>query len=473
MSRNKADQEEIEVHYNPAFEPCFLSQHRYLIMKGGAGSGKSVCAAQKVVGRTVGELGHRFLVLRKVSNTIKQSVWQLVLDVFESFGHAHLIAVNKTDRVITYIPNGNQILFAGVDDPEKMKSIVGITGLWFEEITEFDEADLRQGDLRLRGETLNYKQIIGTFNPVDVGHWLKARFFDTTNDKVLTHESNYKDNLFIDDEYKHTLETQFRSDPNDYSIYVLNQWGNPRTGLEIYTNFDLNKHVIEDELFRLDPEAPIHLTFDFNVFPHVTVNAWQFKTTDDDENPQTTATQFDEFCLTHPLNDTSSAAKAFLERYGDHDGGLWVYGDPSGRSRDTRSEEGRNDFTIIFDILKDMEPIDRVQSVAPNVNNRVKWVNKELFDDGQLKLRICQKCKVAINDLQHVKRNAEGGKLKKRIKDKLTGVSYEEFGHSTDANEYFLTTAFDTFYSEYLQGGAKPSELRTFDRTTRGSSKGF
>ena len=47
-------------------------------------------------------------------------------------------------------PNGSEILFAGLDDVEKLKSIYDITGIWIEEASELLEADFNQLDIRLR-----------------------------------------------------------------------------------------------------------------------------------------------------------------------------------------------------------------------------------------------------------------------------------------------------------------------------------
>ena len=84
---------------------------------------------------------------------------------------------------ITHL-NGSQIIFAGLDDVEKLKSIDNITMMWIEEASEINQADFHQLDLRLRGATKYYKQIIFTFNPVDINHWLKKRFFDVPYNNV-------------------------------------------------------------------------------------------------------------------------------------------------------------------------------------------------------------------------------------------------------------------------------------------------
>lgn len=454
--------EPTKIEYNPTFSECFVSEHRYLMLMGGAGSGKSVFAAQKLVARMLNEPGHRFLITRKVSNTIRESVWQLLLNTFEQMKRSHLIVKNKTDRVITYTPNGNQFIFAGMDDPEKLKSITGITGVWCEEISEFDEMDFDQLDLRLRGETQFYKQMIGTFNPVDVDHWLKPKFFDTSSPDVMTHKSTFRDNLFIDDDYKRILLTRFTSNPQWYSIYVNGEWGKPQTGLEFYHRFHMEKHIVDG--YELNPDSPIHVTFDFNVVPHVTVCLWQIaERTVDDVVVSRVATQFDEICLPHPQNNTPSAAQRFFAIYGEHRGGVWVYGDPSGKSRDTRSVRGINDFDLIRDNLKQMTGVVmRVQSVAPNVKTRGNWINDVLdLDKPGLQIRIAEKCKVTIDDYLHVKMNADGSKLKQRAKDKTTGVTSEKYGHATDANDYFLTTVFESEFRTY-QRGVPDSQKRTF-----------
>lgn len=460
------------IKYNPTFTKCFQSQHRYLILKGGAGSGKSFFAAQKIVSRIINEKGHRILVLRKVSKTIRESVWTLIKNVFSDFGHDHLININKTDRVITYIPNGNQILFAGVDDPEKMKSITGITGAWLEEITEFDESDLDQLDLRLRGETPWFKQIIGTLNPIDENHWIKAKFFDQTDPDTYTHNSTFRDNKFLDDEYKHILLTRFKSNPNWFDIYVNGKWGQPQTGLEFYHQFNVAVHTVSK--YEINPDAPIHITFDFNVVPHVTVCCWQIEQIKDSNGNivRKVATQFDEICLEHPLNNTPSAAKRFRAKYGDHAGGVWVYGDPSGKARDTRSEKGRNDFDIIMDTIRDMKPIDRVQKSAPSITDRGSWINDVLCRNDEIVIRVMDHCTVTVNDFQHVKQAADGSKSKKKIKDKKTGVMFEQYGHATDANDYFLTTVFETEFQSFTRGVPK-SQTRKIVRRSNQRSKSY
>ncbi len=209
---------------NAAFLPLFFDEHRYLVLMGGGGSGKSIFAGRKVLERCMAEPGHRWLVCRKVARTLRDSCFaQLRGQLGEHYAGVKA-RVNKSDMGITF-PNGSCILFAGLDDVEKLKSIYNITGIWIEEASELAEEDLSQLDIRLRGETRYYKQIILSFNPVSVTHWLKRRFFDVPDPRALVHRSTYRDNRFLDAEAIATLEGFREKDPYYYQVYCLGQWG--------------------------------------------------------------------------------------------------------------------------------------------------------------------------------------------------------------------------------------------------------
>lgn len=209
---------------NDKFYPLLVNKNRYLVLVGGGGSGKSVFAAQKVIYRTLAEDKHRILVVRKVAKTLRESCFILIRQIISDWGLSQLFNVNKTDMKITCI-NGNEILFAGLDDVEKLKSIANITSIWIEEASELEPEDFRQLDIRLRGKTKHYKQIVLSFNPVSITHWLKAEFFDKQRLNTTTMHSTYKDNKFLDDEAKAVLEAFKDTDPYYYMVYCCGEWG--------------------------------------------------------------------------------------------------------------------------------------------------------------------------------------------------------------------------------------------------------
>lgn len=209
---------------NDTFWPLFRDHSRYLVLCGGGGSGKSIFAGRKLLERVTSEPGHRWLVCRKVAKTLADSCFaQLRGQIAESYPDAG--AKILSGELEMRFANGSIILFAGLDDVEKLKSIYNITGIWIEEASELTEADFNQLDIRLRGETKYYKQIILSFNPISITHWLKRRFFDTQDPRATTHRSTYKDNRFLDEEAIRTLEAFKDTDPYYYQVYCLGEWG--------------------------------------------------------------------------------------------------------------------------------------------------------------------------------------------------------------------------------------------------------
>ncbi len=219
---------------NASFLPLFFDEHRYLVLKGGGGSGKSIFAGRKVLERVTSEPGHRYLVCRKVGRTIRDSCFAQLRGQLASFYPGCGCRVYTGDMRMKF-HNGSEILFAGLDDVEKLKSIYDITGIWIEEASELLEGDFNQLDIRLRTKTPYYLQIILSFNPISVTHWLKKRFFDfdikdpaerrKAIDRTRTHESTYRDNPFLPEEAVRTLEAFRETDPYYYMVYALGQWG--------------------------------------------------------------------------------------------------------------------------------------------------------------------------------------------------------------------------------------------------------
>jgi phage terminase large subunit len=111
-----------------------------------------------------------------------------------------------------------------------------------EETTEFSTGDVKQVNLRLRGRG-HQKRIVMTFNPILNTHWLKTEFFDRPRENVRITKTTYKDNAFLDAEYKAELESLQHTDPYWYQVYTLGEWG--QLGNVVFTNF-----VIEDFDYR-------------------------------------------------------------------------------------------------------------------------------------------------------------------------------------------------------------------------------
>ena len=251
----------MNLEVNKSHKDFFFDENRWCISYGGAGSAKSYSTAQKIVVRILSEENHRFLITRKVARTLRVSVFQLFKDVISNLGLYEQFKINKSDMTITYIQNGSQLMFFGLDDIEKLKSIQGITSIWCEEASEMDKGDILELNRRLRGHTKYYKQIILTFNPISHLHWLKEHFFDNPASTASIYKTTYLDNSFIDDEYKKEIEDIKNYDIQQYNIYALGEWGVLNTNI-IYHNYDFLKHTTS---LTIDDFEVLHCGIDFNV----------------------------------------------------------------------------------------------------------------------------------------------------------------------------------------------------------------
>ena len=241
----------ITVLANPCFKEVDTSDKRYIVMKGSAGSGKSVDVAQRYILRLMRDKGRNLVALRKSDITNRDSTFaELTAAIYRMFGDKaeQYWEIRKSPLKLTCRHNGNQIIFRGMNDEkqrEKLKSITfqhgKLTDVWLEEATEFTQQDLEIIDDRLRGELPEglFYQICMTFNPVSSSHWIKKQFFDFKDDNVLTHHSTYLMNRFIDAAYKARMERRKLVDPEGYQIYGLGEWG--ETGGLI-----LHNYIIED-----------------------------------------------------------------------------------------------------------------------------------------------------------------------------------------------------------------------------------
>lgn len=227
----------LTVQMNPGFKEVDRSKLRYIIMKGSAGSGKSVDTAMNYILRLMQDKGRNLLCVRKSDITNRDSTFaELTGAIYRMFGNKAEAywRIKYSPMMIECKANGNQIIFRGVNDEkqrEKLKSITfqkgKLTDVWIEEATEITQSDFEIIDDRLRGELPpgQFYQIRCTFNPVNKNHWIKKVFFDIPDENVLTHHSTYLGNRFIDDAYKARMERRKIVDPEGYQIYGLGEWG--------------------------------------------------------------------------------------------------------------------------------------------------------------------------------------------------------------------------------------------------------
>jgi hypothetical protein len=287
--------------------------------------------------------------------------------------------------------------------------------------------------------------IFMTFNPTD--EWPRELVYDPYMDGGLQAPWMFIEMLPNHNPY--VTEEQWsmwnQMDEVDYRRMILGDWDSQRRGGEFYHKFSRARHT---KLVEINPDSKVaHLTFDQNVNPYITLNCWQFTYL---PNGYVSLTQFDEIHLAHPLNDTESVCNEFMERYGHIFDLVFLYGDASGRKRSTNSKV--TDYDIAKRVLAPLisSDSDRTNRYNQNVPKRRGFINN-LFD-GKYTVEIwidSDKCRNTIIDYTKLKVDTNGSKLKETTKD-VNGVTYEKYGHPSDANDYFFCTVLEWLWSEYL-----------------------
>ena len=119
----------------------------------------------------------------------------------------------------------------GLDDPEKIKSIAGLTDAWLEEATEFTLDDFSQVNLRIRDPKAEDQEICLSFNPVSKASWCYLQFFaddpslDAFRKTVRIVHTTYLDNPHLPQDYIDALLLMKNTNEVYYKIYALGEFG--------------------------------------------------------------------------------------------------------------------------------------------------------------------------------------------------------------------------------------------------------
>lgn len=244
-------------------------EYRQYLLFGGYGSGKSYAVATKIILKLIEEK-RTALVVRNVFDTIRESCFSLFKDILESMGilsettrisgrvDGKVVAVTSPMEI--RFPNGSRIIFKGLDNPEKIKSINGVSIVWVEECSEisFQAYTELLGRVRGKGTT---KHFFLTCNPVGKWNWVYNTFFIKTNDDgseetiqdpeevyrrrtvinrkngVYYHHSTVDDNPFVEESYKKQLDDMKLL---DQSVWVVSRWGRFGVdGIRVLPNFSV------------------------------------------------------------------------------------------------------------------------------------------------------------------------------------------------------------------------------------------
>jgi len=376
----------------------------------------------------------------------------------------------KQDRSFKSV-SGAEVILTGLDDEDKAKGVEGFNFVLFDELDQFEENEYAQTNLSLRGE--GRKVFFATWNPVSKLSWVKTKLVDTYLWETSMYElpdpnsfvkisscgttvlikTSYKDNYwsvgspcgtygYVDHNLIEDYEKLRLTNYNRYKVNVLGEWGNVNVGGEFYKNFRTEAQVRKH---TYNPELPLHISFDENVNPYLTLSIYQAE--------GKRSWKIGEICLEHPLNTLTHTLKKFYATYKPNSNTVFIYGDRTSLKADTKLEKGHNFFSIIEDKLSKYgyKTKTRLPNKNPGVAARGNFIN-DIFAANifGIEYTISDNCLRTIDDYENVKEDSDGTKLKKKVRHPVTKVSYEQFGHLTDTDDYFICEYYKEEFKEYI-----------------------
>jgi len=196
-----------EIKLSALIPPCFHpiardikeGSHMEYWLKGGRGSGKSSFVSIMIILGMMRDSTANAAVLRKVRDTMRESVFEQLVWATATLGVAHLWQERVSPMSLTYLPTGQRIVFRGMDNTQKVKSAKLKSGyfkyIWFEELSEFTCYDEVRGALLTFVRGGERFSIFMTYNPPkSVKSWVNT---ESVLPKVgrIVHHSTYLDVL--------------------------------------------------------------------------------------------------------------------------------------------------------------------------------------------------------------------------------------------------------------------------------------
>ena len=315
---------------------------------------------------------------------------------------------------------------------------------------------------------------IHTSPAIGIAEWINE-MFDLNNFEDEIREQVYKkEDGFFHREFSNKAVVIYSTYHNKFNApnYIENQIANnekspgkvdklvfglpfSKGGSTYYPHFE-RREIVRPTKFI--PGLPIHITLDFNAVPYMTllcnqisyVTRWidKAKRKYDEWLPTLVPIEvmqirlFREICEWQPFNSTEEVCEKFIEIFQDEEGlEIFYYGDASGLSRQPGLGSYTNFKKVESVLAKYIHNYSkRVRSTNVGVSSRRDLLNKlfagkfpevEFYIDDE-------ECPLSIKDFEKLKQDKNGDKMKTMVENKETKEKYQELGHTSDAEEYFL-----------------------------------
>ncbi len=428
--------------FSKVFYQIREAKDRFVVIYGGAGSSKSYSVHQNELIKIMEPGKGDTLFFRKHATDHRESCYKLLNKIISSWGlDAMFTKVYGNDnRRITYIPTGRSIVFKGLDEPEKIKSIVGFSRVVIEEANQISFDDFTEVVRRARG--FDDVQFIMMLNPVDENHWIKKNLVDKSGPYAADTRAfrfTYKDNVnskghkFLTDKDIAELERLSSVDMNQYRIYALGEWGRPSPQRPYAQNYSPDRHLSDKAVYN--PNLPVIFSLDFNVEPFVCICAHVWT----DAKGQHLHV-FDEIVI-----ENNGSVPEMCDRMANQFGlrvmaTCYFTGDATSNKRDINARDNMSAWRLIDSRFRLGSRL-KVPRSNPGVKENRHLISALLGFHPDLKIN--PKCKKLAYDFQFVECDEEGNILKKNRNDE------SQRSDALDCFRYLANTFCSDFYQRY------------------------
>lgn len=256
-------QEKTTVRLSDLIAPAFYDLHydikqglhTHYKLKGGRGSTKSSFISIEIIKGMMEDPDANAVCYRKVGNTLQESVYEQLLWAIDALQVSHLWRANLTPLRLTYLPTGQRIIFRGMDDPNKAKSIKIRKGyfkyIWLEERAELDgEEDERKVLQSLMRGGSKFVVFYSWNPPKSINNWVNQDVLYSREDTIV-HHSDYRsvpadwlgEQFLI--EAEHLKETKPKAYEHEYLGIAIG------TGGQVFDNV-VTRKITSEELAHFD-----------------------------------------------------------------------------------------------------------------------------------------------------------------------------------------------------------------------------
>lgn len=257
--------------YLPLHEDIQAQQHQYYNLPGGRGSGKSsFCALEIVNGIMQDQTGESSaIVFRRTANTMRESVYSQIAWAIDVLDVGDLWRGSVSPMCWTYRPTGAQIIFRGLDDSSKLKSIKPRRGIfryiWLEEFSELPGENFTRSVMQSVQRGGSKFTVFRSFNPpISASNWANV-FIQRPDDRAITLHTTYLDipAAWLGDDF--ILEAERLQEINEKAYrheYLGEATG---SGGAVFPNVTV-REITDDEI-KLLPYVYAGVDFGFSVDP--------------------------------------------------------------------------------------------------------------------------------------------------------------------------------------------------------------